>query len=337
MTCYHPITAYRSKEGRNPETGKWPIVFNPRDGFVDMPVQVPCGQCIGCRLEHSRQWATRCVFEATQHRYNSFITLTYDDLHLPPDGSLVKRDMQLFMKRLRKKFGDGIRFFGCGEYGSQLQRPHYHIIIFGEDFRADRYPWSRKNKSIYYRSPSLEKLWPYGFSLIGEVTFESCSYVARYVLKKITGDCADAHYQGRAPEFTLMSRRPGIAREWYEQYKNDVYPNDYVVIRNNLVIKPPRYFDVLYDVENHEAMQEIKSVRKNKALENAEDNTLERMTVKEQLAYYKLRERVRNLEQVKEGNRYRIIADPMPVASKYQSINYVGGPHESIRTVRHQE
>lgn len=308
MTCYHPLTAYRSKSGRNPDTGKWPIVFNPHEGYVDMPIQVPCGQCIGCRLEHARQWAMRCVFEATQHTFNSFLTLTYSPENLPSDGSLVKRDMQLFMKRLRKKFGNGIRFFGCGEYGAEFQRPHYHIIIFGEDFHADRYPWSVKHGNVYYRSSTLERLWPYGFSLVGAVTFESCSYVARYVLKKVTGDAAASHYDGLQPEFTLMSRRPGIAREWFDKFKDDVYPNDYVVIRDHLVVKPPKYFDDLFDITDHDMMQDIKLARKNKALEHAEDNTLERLSVREQVAYYKLQNKQRDFECVADGARYRILS-----------------------------
>ena len=98
MTCYHPITGYRSREGRNPETGAWSIVFNPKKGYTDMPVLVPCGQCIGCRLEKSRQWAIRCVHEATLHQKNCFVTLTYNPQNLPSNGSLDKRALTLFLR-----------------------------------------------------------------------------------------------------------------------------------------------------------------------------------------------------------------------------------------------
>ena len=130
MACYHPMTAYRSRAGRDPKTGKWPVVFNITQGYADMEVSVACGQCIGCRLERSRQWAIRCVHEASLHPINCFITLTYSPehehrLYVPyPDLetgevignqlSLRKDDFVLFMKRLRKKFGEGIRFFHCG-------------------------------------------------------------------------------------------------------------------------------------------------------------------------------------------------------------------------------
>jgi len=152
MACYHPQTAYRSKAGRSP-SGGWPIVFNVRDGYVDLPVVVPCGKCIGCRLERSRQWAIRCVHEASLYDKNIFITLTYADEYLDKGKSLVKKDFVNFMKYLRRDYGEGIRFFHCGEYGvvchycgkhrtacdcgnytDSLGRPHHHAIIFNHDF-----------------------------------------------------------------------------------------------------------------------------------------------------------------------------------------------------------
>ena len=114
---------------------------------------------------------------------NCFITLTYSNQHIPADGSLDVRVFQKFMKRLRKRFGDGIRFYHCGEYGSLLGRPHYHACLFNFDF-PDKYLWKENNGQKLYRSPSLEELWPYGYSSIGTVTFESAAYVARYILKR---------------------------------------------------------------------------------------------------------------------------------------------------------
>lgn len=299
MPCYHPITGYRSKEGRNPETGAWPIVFNPKKGYTDLPVLVPCGQCIGCRLEKSRQWAVRCVHEATLHQENCFITLTYNPKSLPPNGSLDKRALTLFFKRVRKKFGEGIRYFACGEYGEQLQRPHYHIIFFG--FKPpDLKPWSYKNGIILYRSPAIEKLWPFGFSTIGNVTFESCAYVSRYVLKKITGDKAEEHYKGREPEYIVMSRRPGIGREWLEKYKDDVYNYDYVVIRGGIKCRPPRYYDKIYDSLNPDDMSTIKYRRRINSIlrerEHPDENSWSRMEVKEAIQYLKVNKLIRPLE-----------------------------------------
>ena len=121
MACYTPLKGYRSTELT--KNGKRKIVFNRNHGFADLPVTVPCGQCIGCRLERSRQWAIRCTHEASLWEKNCFITLTYNDENLPKDGSLDVTHFQKFMKRLRKKHGAGIRFYHCGEYGDKFGFP----------------------------------------------------------------------------------------------------------------------------------------------------------------------------------------------------------------------
>ena len=304
MPCYHPLTAYRSKQGRDPRTGKWPIVFNVAEGYRDMEVKVPCGQCIGCRLEKSRQWAIRCIHEASLHEKNCFITLTYNDEHLDPMMSLNKRDFQLFMKRLRKRFGAGIRFFQCGEYGSLNQRPHHHACLFGFDF-PDKKLWRVNNGVPLYRSAELERLWPFGFSTVGEVTFESAAYVARYVLKKVNGEKAFLHYAvydeetgeylgQRQPEYITMSRRPGIGRGWIEKYMSDVYPQDYVVIRKGLKCRPPAYYDRIYDLTNPEEFAIIKVRRQIKARKNP-DNTPQRLRVKEMVKERQISRLVRDL------------------------------------------
>lgn len=263
MPCYNPLSAYRSREGRNPVTGKWPITFSLRDGFSDLPVTVPCGQCIGCRLERSRNWAVRCIHEASLHEHNCFLTLTYSDDNLPEGGSLNKRDIVLFLKRLRKQFGSGIRFLQCGEYGEQFARPHHHVLLFNHDF-SDKYLWSQRRGISLFRSPSLENLWPYGMSSIGALTFESAAYVARYVTKKITGPLANYHYDGLLPEYITMSRRPGIAHEWISNNMDDVYPNDRVYIKTNVVARPPRYYDKIYDLNHKEEFNFIRRIRMRK-------------------------------------------------------------------------
>jgi len=252
MPCYTPLTAYRSVLPG--PSGKPSITFNRKQGYVDLPITLPCGQCVGCRLERSRQWAIRCVHEAQMHDANSFITLTYDQEHLPPDGSLNLREFQLFMKKLRKFLGFPIRFFHCGEYGDKQGRPHYHALIFGYDF-PDKTVWDRRDEIILYRSKTLEKLWPIGFSTIGEVTFESAAYCARYIMKKITGQSAWEHYTTwdpdtgevlatRTPEYTTMSRggkdgQGGIGRSWLDKYEHDVYPSDEVIMRGRSM-RPPQ-------------------------------------------------------------------------------------------------
>lgn len=240
---------------------------------------VPCGQCIGCRLERSRQWALRCVHEASLHEHNCFITLTYNDEHLPFNRTLVKSDFQLFMKRLRKSLGFPIRFFHCGEYGETTHRPHYHAIIFGWE-PDDKVLFNVVNGVRVFTSEKLEKIWGNGFITVGDVTFESAAYVARYVLKKITGDKAAAHYNGRLPEYVTMSRRPGIAFDWFQKYWSDVYPHDYVVARG-YKCKPPRYYDKCLGDELPYTLETIKRARAAMAALHADDNTPERLNAKE--------------------------------------------------------
>lgn len=192
MPCYHPLDAWRP----DPSTGSKKLIFSYNAKHCHSPkpdLQVPCGQCVGCRLERSRQWAIRCVHEASLHQHNCFITLTYADEHLPPNNSLVYEHFQLFMKRLRKKYGEGIRFYMCGEYGENFGRPHFHACLFGHNF-PDLKLWKTVNKQKLYRSAELETLWPFGHSSVGTVTFESAAYVARYILKKVSGEAAERHY-----------------------------------------------------------------------------------------------------------------------------------------------
>lgn len=242
MACFRPLKGWRCRSLNS--SGKRGITFTLSEAFVDLPVDVPCGQCIGCRLERSRQWAVRCVHELKSHERSCFLTLTYDPAHLPEGGTLVKKHVQDFLKRYRKRCGQ-FRYFYCGEYGEDLHRPHYHMIVFGHDF--DDKKIFRRGSTPLYTSDLLSKLWPYGFSSIGEVTFESAAYVARYVTKKVTGKGADDHYQGRLPEYVDMSRRPGIAKDFAVKFKDEILRDDSVICRG-IEMKPPKYYEKIYDV-----------------------------------------------------------------------------------------
>ena len=210
-------------------------------------IVLPCGQCMACRLNKSRDWATRCVLESKMHEQNCFITLTYDDEHLPKDYGLQKQDFTNFIKRLRKNTGAKLRYYAAGEYGDLYSRPHYHACIFGWK-PDDLVLYSVRNCVNLYLSETLAKAWQYqGYVTVGDVTFESAAYVARYVTKKITGDRAQEHYQGRQAEYTVMSRRPGIGATFFERYSTDIYGKDFIVIRDQIKCKPPRYFDRIYD------------------------------------------------------------------------------------------
>jgi len=228
------------------------------------------------------------------HLDNCFLTLTYSDSELPKSGSLEYRVFQLFMKRVRKHFHPAtVRFYMCGEYGDMRERPHYHALLFGVDFK-DRVYWSTSpSGEKLYRSPTLEKLWPHGHSLIGNVTFESAAYVARYIMKKVTGDNADAHYSKtdpetgeivrRLPEFTRMSLKPGVGKGWVDKYRDDVYPHDYVVVRGKKS-RPPRYYDKALDQVDPEALEAIKFERGLAGRVHADDQTPERLAVRETVA-----------------------------------------------------
>lgn len=246
----------------------------------------------------------RCIHEASLYKKNCFITLTYNDENLPEDRSLNVKHYQLFMKRLRKKYGENIRFFHCGEYGEQYGRPHYHACIFNHDF-ADRRLWKVQNGVSLYTSSDLDSLWGLGFCSVGDVTYESAAYVARYILKKITGKEADDHYTYvdystgqvflRKAEYTTMSRRPGIGRGWFDKYHRDVFPLDRVII-NQKAVKPPKYYDSLYERHSPELLEFVKFNRENKSKKALDDNTKARLAVREQVQLERLQRLPRSLK-----------------------------------------
>lgn len=299
MPCYSPLQAWRSRE-INP-SGRRGLVFSPKGAQApDDPLEIACGQCIGCRLERSRQWAVRCVHEASLYEDNCFITLTFNEESLKArenPKSLDVSDFQKFMKRLRKRYGKNIRFFHCGEYGDKYGRPHYHACIFNHDF-DDRRLYSVRDNVRLYTSESLAELWPFGFSSVGDVTFDSAAYVARYIMKKITGEHAWHHYSEidyetgeiinpRKPEYTTMSRRPGIGKGWYDLYKNDLYPHDRVVC-NGAKMNVPKFYDKQLEKENPYQLEDLKAERVEKAKVHQDDNTPERLRVKEKIKQSKL-------------------------------------------------
>ena len=158
MTCLKPLLGWRypnDPDEYNPDTGKFKLHFTSPAPTGSIPVSVPCGQCLSCRIDYSRDWAARCVHESQLHAVNSYITLTYDDFHLPDNYGLEKDALQKFMKRYRKMFGKGIRFFGCGEYGEETSRPHYHLIIFGYDL-----PGNISTTLITTTSNDIIAIWP---------------------------------------------------------------------------------------------------------------------------------------------------------------------------------
>lgn len=304
MPCYDPRTGYRSKTVN--ESGKRSIVFNVNEGYKDLPVTLPCGQCIGCRLEKSRQWAMRLVLEASLHERNAFITLTYDEQNHPKNGSLEVSHFQKFMKRLRERKDAPIRYYHCGEYGEQGGRPHYHALLFGIDFDDKKLVAVRNGKNNY-ESAELTEIWGKGKCETADVEFESAAYVARYITKKITGDLAEEHYSHvdkntgeitrRKPEYATGSKRPGIAAEWFKRYQRDVYPAGHVVLRRQgktMRLTPPKYFKKLYERADPKACAKMiavasfeaqKEYLKRGTAEQNPDTTWERLRDREELQY----------------------------------------------------
>lgn len=237
-------------------------------GYAEQGMRVPCGQCIECRLRRSRDWAMRCMHEASLHEENWFLTLTYADEYLPKGGTLDRRAFPLFMKRLRKECGS-VRYFHAGEYGERNGRPHYHALLFGlrlDDVRACGY--SQSGYPVF-ESARVSELWEDGAHQLGGVSFESAQYVARYCVKKVTGSRAAAHYERvdsrgvvyqLEPEYATMSRRPGIGAGWWEKYRGDVYRDDFVV-RGSAELTPPRFYDKK-EAELDEARMEVVKARR---------------------------------------------------------------------------
>lgn len=303
MACFHPLSAWQEDDGS--------IIFGDQVR-TGKPIQLPCGRCVGCRLEHSRQWAMRCIHEASTHDDNCFITLTYDDHKLLElsnkkgklhpalvSGTLYKRDYQLFMKRLRKKYpSKNIRYYHCGEYGDRNNRPHYHAILFNHNFNDWVYLFDSPSGEPIYTSPELESIWGLGFVTIGTVTFESAGYVARYCMKKINGDMKESineetdlkHYErvcgitGEVhevvPEYSTMSRRPGIGREWITNFTSDCYPKDFTTIRG-VRMRPPKYYDRYLEEVDPELYDQIKQGRTQAMYDLEAEQTEQRLRSKE--------------------------------------------------------
>lgn len=298
VPCYHPLTGYFSKQVN--VSGKRSLVFTSSNALLNSPIQVPCGRCIGCRLDRSLSWALRCVHEASLYDKNCFITLTFSGDH----PKLRVCDFQNFMKRLRQKIApDKVRFFHCGEYGSKYSRPHHHACLFGYDF-PDKVLFKDSSGGKIYTSPILEALWPFGFSTIGDVTFESAAYVARYVLKKWSKEDLKSQglfdamvkfdkdsnkffaatkcglsYNGLKPEYITMSRRPGIGADWFKRFSSDVYPGGFCVV-NGKRVRPPKFYDSKYEIDNIMSMAMIKGKRLMAAQDNP-DNKPARLVVRE--------------------------------------------------------
>lgn len=240
---------------------------NPVPGWE--PVLLPCGRCLSCKMNKAREWSVRAIHEAQCHEQNCFLTLTYDNAHLPKDFSVSVRALQLFFKRLRKYLDYRkikVRYLACGEYGSLNGRPHYHICLFGY-CPPDLVDISGFGFSRLYTSQIISSLWPYGFNSVGTLTEQSAAYVARYTLKKV--DVLNKkRVDGRTPEFIVSSRRPGLGADWFNRFWSDVYNHDRVVLQSGFIARPPKYYDRLLEKSHLSLYNKIKAERQKFAKEH---------------------------------------------------------------------
>lgn len=311
MPCFNPLLAIPYKP-IHPKYGQYMIVpakdshviefgdnkpfyVDTKTGETLSMIRVPCGKCIGCRLDYSREWASRIVMESMDYPDNSiFLTFTYSDDNVPctlSDGSdkiihgveqakkyglnglsLCKKDTQDFWKRLRitidRNYNNPLklRYYCAGEYGSQTHRPHYHACVFGV---PDDLVEVGKNKfgDSLYDSPLIRESWGLGNITIGKLDFKTAAYTARYTLKKAQGeDHAYNDKLGIAREFVTMSRKPGLGVNYFLQHKDEIYEHDEIVLPASSkdkpnVVKPPRYFDILFNADSPKDMAKIKQQR----------------------------------------------------------------------------
>nr|WAE43820.1 MAG: replication initiator protein [Microviridae sp.] len=317
MACYHPLKGFRSKLGKN-ENGSWSIAFDTKNGLEDMPVTVPCGQCIGCRLERSRQWAVRIMHESKKSTESYFLTLTYNDENLG-NNELNKQDIILFIKSYRQnlvekskklnlKQSTKFRYYQCGEYGEKRGRRHHHMAIWKTEVDFSNFsragargraiappliqdkvisPYYQPNihKYALYTSQELEALWGKGSITIADLTFESAAYIARYIAKN-----HKETFKKEEPQYATMSRKPGIGYNHWEKYKNNIRAIDGVITRG-MVTKTPRYYDKLF--EKHDP-EELKTRKEKRILKiNPSEQTYERLEAKRLNAHYNMKTKLK--------------------------------------------
>lgn len=319
MPCYTPLKAFQITGKYNQKlNGKKTIKFKRPLETTYKNIDIPCGQCIGCRLTYSIHWATRLMHElqTTEDNKSCFITLTYNDKNIPDDQSLNKEHFKDFIKKFRKAIEPiKIRYFMAGEYGDITWRPHYHAIIFGYDF-TETTKYHKKlqeprqklqyveTENPYYISELLLKLWTYGDHIITNTNFETCAYVARYIVKKINGEKAEGHYNkiiidwneftgeinyfkevDLQPEYATMSRGgkdsknkilKGIGSLWYDKYKSDCFPSGYLTREGNKIPVPKYYYNKL-ESENPFLFSQMKIKKELAIIAHAQDLTPERL------------------------------------------------------------
>lgn len=307
MSCYKPLIRLYNPDNREQSgrvyslarfsqlTGKQlkyeDLMYNPK------VMLIPCGQCIGCRIRQREDWTTRIELEARDYPKDQvwFITLTYDDEHVPgmilKTGEIMRKvqytwkpgekrpnsvqillyeDIQKFLKRLRKAYRGKLRYFVAGEYGEQTARPHYHMILYGWKPK-DLENLYKIHHNGYYNSKWLEGIWGMGQIQIAQAVPETYRYVAGYVTKKmyeIDGKKANVYYElGQTKPFACMSLKPGLGDHYYQEHKKEIWQQGYIQCTNGKQAQIPRYYEKQMEAENPQRLWRIKQNRQKNAME----------------------------------------------------------------------
>lgn len=307
MSCYKPLIRLYNPENREQSGRVYSLArFSQLSGkqleYEDLMYNpnvmlIPCGKCIGCRIKQREDWTTRIELEARNYPKEEvwFITLTYDDDHVPgmivktgeimrkvqytwkpgekrPDSVqiLLYEDIQKFLKRLRKAYRGKLRYFVAGEYGEQTARPHYHMILYGWK-PTDLENLYKIHHNGYYTSKWMTDLWGMGQIQIAQAVPETYRYVAGYVTKKmyeIDGNKANQYYElGQTKPFACMSLKPGLGDRYYQEHKEEIWRRGYIQCTNGKKAQIPRYYEKQMEAENPERLWRIKKNRQKNAME----------------------------------------------------------------------
>lgn len=348
MPCYHPMIRYENLnkpiKAKDGHTYYQASIY--QTSIEDLPNAleklksnsiyktqvIPCGKCIGCRLEYSREWANRGYLESKEWKQNWFCTITYDEEHLiiPEEfesengityinegdwkGTLVPKDLTQFIKNVRQIMKreynqNNIRFMAAGEYGEKGDRPHYHIIFFNLNLPVeDLFEPRISNNNVYYRSKIIERAWKKGISNISEANWNTIAYTARYITKKINGTGSEESYaeKGQLKEFFRVSRMPGIGEAYFRKHYKEIYEKDEIIIKNKegtIATKPPKYYDYLYEQIDPKGFEAIKQKRRHEQKqaekiknEKTSNFRLEQKLIEERTHEEKHRKLVRTME-----------------------------------------
>lgn len=289
MPCFRPLDCWLPADGGQ-------VQFSEKKDHRQ--IAIPCGQCIGCRIQRQQVWAFRCLAEASLHEHNWFATLTYSPDHLPAHGGLRHRDWQLFAKRVRRQCGP-FRYLMCGEYGEQTLRPHYHALLFGLSLPDISRVGVRRGYPIF-RSEKLSSLWKLGLVELGTVTAQSARYCATYVLKDSgSPETLDA-YTGELMQlpkaYGRMSLKPGIGDAWARRYHPEVITHGACLANERRFPIPKRFKQIMEGIDPIRFEELIQTaIAKAQA---SPDNTGDRLAVRERVA---LHTRLRYKEACKDA------------------------------------